>query len=200
MTAARETPLVLLRHGPTAWNAEGRIQGRTDRPLSAAGRDRVRQWRLPDDFHGYAWSTSPLVRARQTAALLGHPEAGVVPTLAEASWGDWEGELLAELRERLGAAMSELEARGLDFQPPGGESPRQVQDRLKPWLAEVAAAGQPTLAVVHKGVIRALYALAEGWDMRGDPIRKLKPERAYVFALAGDGTPRVVRTDLSLLP
>lgn len=200
MTAAAPTPLVLLRHGPTAWNAEGRIQGQSDQPLSAAGRDRVRQWRLPEALHGYVWVTSPLARARETAALLGHADAAVVRRLAEAGWGEWEGERLAELRERFGPAMTDLEARGLDFRPPGGESPREVQDRLKPWLAEVASAGRPTLAVAHKGVIRALYALAEGWDMRGKPPGKLNFGCAFVFELAGDGTPAVVRTDLELLP
>ena len=51
---------------------------------------------------------------------------------------------LADLRAELGPAMAENEARGLDFRPPGGESPREVQARLKPFLADLAA---PTVAV-----------------------------------------------------
>src|SRR3546814_15044213 len=65
--------------------------------------------------------------------------------------------------------MAANEARGLDFRPPGGESPRDVQDRLRPLLAELAAAGADVVAVSHKGVLRALYALASGWDLRGTP-------------------------------
>jgi probable phosphoglycerate mutase len=53
--------------------------------------------------------------------------------------------------------MTQNEAAGLDFRPPGGESPRDVQERLKPYLASLAG---PTIAVTHKGVLRALYALA----------------------------------------
>ena len=55
--------------------------------------------------------------------------------------------------------MSENEAAGLDFRPAGGESPRDVQDRLLPWLAGLRG---PTVAVTHKGVIRALYCPGHG--------------------------------------
>ena len=194
------TELVLLRHGPTAWNAEGRIQGRSDQPLSDAGRARVRDWRLPPAWHDHRWVTSPLGRARETAALLGHPDAEVVPELVETHWGDWEGEVLAELRVRLGETMAGNESRGLDFRPPGGESPRDLQVRLAPWLARVAAGGEPCLAVAHKGVIRALYALASGWDLRQDPPDKLQWDCAQTFHLAPDGQPAVARLNLALLP
>ena len=71
------------------------------------------------------------------------------PRLVEMHWGEWEGRLLAELRDELGAPMRENEARGWDFRPAGGESPREVWARIQPWLAEVAAAGEPTLAITH---------------------------------------------------
>jgi len=62
------TPLVLIRHGATDWNADGRIQGRSDPPLSAAGRRAVAAWRLPEEMTGpgaedWTWLTSPLERA-----------------------------------------------------------------------------------------------------------------------------------------
>ena len=120
MARTSQTELVLLRHGPTDWNAEGRIQGRSDRPLSREGRARVRAWRLPPAFEGYNWATSPLHRARETAALLGHQDAEVVAELVEADWGQWEGERLPELRARLGDVMAANEARGLDFRPRTG--------------------------------------------------------------------------------
>ena len=194
------TVLVLLRHGPTQWNAEGRIQGRSDRPLSAAGRAVVSAWRPPEAWAAYHWVTSPLSRARETAALLGHGDAAPEATLIETDWGDWEGCRLAELRQRHGGAMTRLEARGLDFRPPGGESPRDLQDRLRPWLAGLAAAGRPCVAVSHKGVIRALTALATDWDMTGRPPARLQPDSAQCFRLAGDGHPAVDRLNLSLLP
>ena len=57
-----EVPLVVLRHGATAWNEAKRIQGRSDQPLSESGRRQVGAWRLPSAFERYAWLTSPLHR------------------------------------------------------------------------------------------------------------------------------------------
>ncbi len=190
--------LLLLRHGPTAWNAEGRIQGRSDTPLSPRGEAAVSAWQLPPDAEQAWWYVSPLRRARRTASLLGHDEASVEPCLTEADWGTWEGERLSDLRARLGADLGENEARGLDFRPPGGESPRDLQQRVAPFLCRLAKAGRPAVAVTHKGIIRAVYALASGWDMRGDPPMKLKDEHAHLFGLPPDGTPHVRRLNLPL--
>ena len=199
MTAS-SVHLVMLRHGPTAWNDAGRIQGRSDQPLSAAGRAAVRGWRLPEAFRAHRWVASPLARARETAALMGHDEAAVEPALIETDWGRWEGRTLSELRERYGSEMAALEARGLDFRPPGGESPRDVQARLAPWLARLAADGQPLVAVCHKGVIRALTALASGWDMCGPPPEKIRNTAAHCFSVDAEGRPAVERLNLPLAP
>ncbi len=197
------TPLVVIRHGPTAWNAEGRIQGRSDVPLSPTGRDAVRTWRLPHEIGGagWVWLCSPLSRARETAGLL-NPEGNwrEDPALIEMDWGDWEGRVLAELRTAGGPEMGAAEARGLDFRPPGGESPRDVQARLVPFLASLAEAGAPSLAVTHKGVIRALYALASGWDMTGRPPVKLRDACAHRFTLDAGGRPHADRLNLDLAP
>lgn len=194
------TELVIIRHGPTAWNRAGRIQGRSDQLLDPGGRRLVRSMRLPAAWHGYRWVTSPLRRAHDTAALLGHPDAEAQTPLMETDWGEWEGESLADLRDRLGRDMARMENRGLDFRPPGGESPRDLQIRLAPWLAEVAGDGRPTVAVCHKGVMRALYALAAGWDMVGDPPHKLDANLAQVFTLDDRGHPRLARLNVALLP
>jgi len=203
MTAAIQ--LALLRHGPTAWNRSRRIQGRSDEPLDAAGRAQVARWRLPECWIARPWVTSPLRRCRETAALLaaGHRREATIavePRLIEMSHGNWEGERLAELRERLGDAMTALEDRGLDYRAPGGESPRDVQQRLVPWLAEIAAAKGDVLAVTHRGVIRALYAMAAGWDMTGKPPIKLQEDCLHLFAIASDGRPLIDRLNLSLIP
>ncbi|HET6223688.1 MAG TPA: histidine phosphatase family protein, partial [Dongiaceae bacterium] len=138
------TRLALLRHGPTEWNAARRLQGRADIPLSEQGREAVRSWRLPAPIRGFAWAASPLSRCVETAEILRRqlPEPGplrIEPRLIEMDFGVWEGETLAALRLAHGAHMSELEGRGLDFHAPGGESPRAVQDRLRPWLTEIVA-------------------------------------------------------------
>ena len=199
------TPLVLIRHGPTQWNLDRRIQGRANPPLAPAGRDAVAAWRLPPELAGaggadWIWLTSPLARARETTALLHAAAASVEPALIEMDWGAWEGRRLVDLRAEDSAAMASAEARGLDFQPPGGESPRQVQGRLRPLMARLAAHGKPTIAVTHKGVIRALYALAEGWEMTGEAPEKLRDGCAQCFRLGPDGRPETDQLNLPLAP
>lgn len=180
------TRLALLRHADTAWSIEGRIQGASDVPLLPGQTVRV-----AEALRAMRVVTSPLRRCVQTAALLGVPHAEREPRLAEMRWGAWEGKRLAELREQLGPAMAENEARGWDFRPEGGESPREVLARVRPWLVEVAARGEATLAITHRGVIRAVLAHALAWDLRGKAPARLDWRAAHLFALAPDGTPAV---------
>ena len=193
--------LLFIRHGPTEWNEAGRIQGRRDVPLAPRARDALSQLRLPDRFEERCrWAASPLLRARQTAHALGAAEPEIEPRLVEMDWGEWEGRSLPALREELGAAMRENEARGLDFETPAGDSPRRVQARLRPWLGEVATAGRPVAAVSHKGVGRALLALALGWDLGERAPVRLRWERAHRFEVSRSGEPRLVEPNLALVP
>ncbi len=160
--------LALIRHAATDWNELRRLQGRVDRPLSPAGRSRAQQQRLPAEFEDFDWHCSPLQRARQSAELLGIADYRVDQALIEMDWGDWEGQVFKQLRRELGDSVRANEARGLDFRPPGGESPREVQLRLSDWLVKVAAVQQDIGAVAHQGTVRCIYALARGWDMRGE--------------------------------
>lgn len=193
--------LLLIRHGATAWNEAGRIQGRSDPPLSPAGRADVERWRLPPEAGGARWICSPLARARDTAEILHGAPVEDEPLLIETDWGAWEGCTLAALRDELGPEMADNEARGLDFRPPGGESPRDVQQRVRPLLAKLAQETDGTVvAVTHKGVIRAVYALASGWDMRAKPPVKLRNDCAQGFTLAADGQPVIDTLNLPLAP
>jgi probable phosphoglycerate mutase len=192
--------LLLIRHGPTAWNQAGRLQGRSDPPLSPEGRAAVAAWVLPPAAAAARWITSPLVRARQTAEILRGEPQPVEPRLVESDWGAWEGRTLAELRAELGADLAGNEARGLDFRPPGGESPRDVQQRLRPLLAALAEAAGTAVAVTHKGVIRAVYALACGWDMRANPPTKLRDGCAQGFTLDPSGQPAIDALNIPLRP
>ena len=193
------TLLALVRHAETPWSKQGRVQGRTDIALSEAGRTALTARQLPAEFRDLRAFTSPLRRCTETAALLGLGHAQHEPRLAEMSWGEWEGRVLAELRAQFGDAMRENEARGLDFTPPGGESPRKVLARVGGWLGEIATAGRSTLAVTHRGVIRAIFATATGWDMLGKPSLKLDWNALHVFRLDRDGAPSAVRMNVPLL-
>lgn len=171
-------------------------------PLSGEGRAMVEGWRLPDGIASFVWVTSPLRRCRETTEILRrrHRAAGplqVEPQLTEMSFGDWEGRTLAELRSIHGAALAEREGRGLDFRAPAGESPRDVQDRLGPWLQELAARDKDVLAIAHKGVIRALYALASGWEMREKAAHRLNENCLHAFAVDRSGL-RIERLNIPL--
>lgn len=176
--------LCLLRHLPTDWNHEKRLQGRTDRPLAPATAVEM----LPYDPAHWRLVSSPLRRAVETARLLFGAEPEIVTALTEMDWGTFEGRRLTDLRHELGDALARNEAQGLDFRPPGGESPRDVQARLRDWLVEVAGSDRDIIAVSHKGVMRAAHAMATGWDMTADAPDRVDYRRPQVYRLAPDGT------------
>jgi len=190
--------IILLRHGPTEWNARKRIQGRIDNPLSEIGIEQVKRRRLPAELRRMTWYTSPLRRARETAELLGIASPVIEQALVEMHWGDWEGEILKPLRKRLGDEMRDNEARGLDFRPPNGESPRQVRQRIEAWLKKLALKNQDCAVVSHKGIIRCVYSLACGWDMCGESPVKFDWDGAHEFHFDKTGKLANSYTSISL--
>jgi broad specificity phosphatase PhoE len=191
------TLLAMLRHAPTDWNKARRLQGRADIALSAQSRQELGARRLPDDVADFKALCSPLRRCRETASLL-----GLSPTeearLIEMHWGEYEGHTLPDLRRKYGATLAAQEKLGLDFRPPGGESPRDVQTRIAPLLGEIAADPHPILAVTHRGVIRAIYALATGWNMCDDAPDELDLYALHLFRLSANGAPDVVQLNIPL--
>ena len=149
------TELLLVRHGETDWNADGRLQGHTDRPLSDYGREQAR--RLADDLVGEALDAiyaSDLARARETAEIVGERldlPVALDPDLREKDWGNWEG---LTSTERLGVA-------------PVGESTAQHQKRMLAALARIAAKhpNGRVLVVTHGGSMRRVQTEALGFAM-----------------------------------
>ncbi|MBL8701803.1 MAG: histidine phosphatase family protein [Alphaproteobacteria bacterium] len=192
------TLVALLRHAPTDWNRDKRLQGRADIAITASSRAELATRRVPAPYDNWRTLSSPLARCLDTAAALGlvvTPE----PRLVEMDWGAYQGQTIDELRQRHGADFGANERRGLDMLPPGGESPRQVQARVAPLLAAIARDGRPTLLVTHRGVIRAVYAAAVGWTMTGDPPHALELYGTLqVFALDANGAPRIEALNVAL--
>jgi len=190
-----------IRHASTHWNAQGRMQGRRDIPLSVDGRNDAATWRLPGAIanEGRCLS-SPLARAIETARLLGHRAPEVEPALTEMDWGAWEGFTHAELRARFGAEFTRNERLGLDFQPPGGESPRDVVARVARWLDSIVATPGPLVVVTHNGVLRALLALATGWDMTSKPPVRLAPASMHRFSVDRAARPAILECNVALRP
>jgi broad specificity phosphatase PhoE len=159
---SRSLTLLLVRHGETAWNAEGRWQGQRDIPLSDAGRAqsaalgrRLAERPRPDRCY-----VSDLSRAIETAQLLACGDFAVLPTLRERSFGAWEGLMRAEVRERFGAATH----------PDDGEAWSSVWERMQDALQAIwddtAVFGDAATALVvgHGGSLKVLVALALGSD------------------------------------
>lgn len=178
--------LYLLRHGRTAWNETGRIQGRADIPLSPLGHAEIESITLPERWLKLKWYCSPLARARLTARLLGTVDAEIVPALIETNWGEFEGLTLAEIERQI-ITHQLSPARGLDMQPPGGESPRMVARRLESWLIHPANTGRDSFCVTHKGVMRAALNLATGWDMQTPFCHKINWRLPLSFTIAPNG-------------
>jgi broad specificity phosphatase PhoE len=156
----------LARHGETAANAEGRVQGWLDPPLNERGRAQARALaREAKALDLRALYSSQLVRARETAGAVGEHvglEAVVDDRLAESNRGEWEGRLLRDI-EREDADNWHAWQRGDEnFRFPGGESIREHVDRVAEALGDVAAGELPALVVCHGGSIRcALIAHGE---------------------------------------
>ena len=192
-------PIALIRHGPTDWNAEHRLQGRADRPLSDEGRAKVSGWKVPAAYKSYDWVASPLSRAQQTAELLALDILRLEPDIVEMDWGDWEGHTRTELDEIYGDEVSKRAALGLDLRPHNGESPRDVRDRVADWARTIANSGTPTGAVCHQGIIRAALSLATGWSMVGKPPEKMDWESVHIFHAHADGRFEIAELNVSLL-
>src|ERR1700743_3873441 len=111
-----------LRHGPTEWNAWGRIQGHTDIGLSDEGAAKMAALRMPAGIAASRVFVRPLARARQTANLLGLAGETIDRRLMEQHWGEWEGLTRDEIRSQYGEDVFHRSGQGLDFRPFGGES------------------------------------------------------------------------------
>lgn len=175
--------LALLRHGHTAWNRVGRLQGRSDIPLDDTAMTDLSALALPAKWQEADLVASPLRRAVDTAALVAGRPPTVVPALIEMNWGDWEGQHGATLAADETSGFRHIENWGWDYCPPGGEPPRALRERLQPWLANLQ---KDTVAICHIGTMRVLLAMATGWDFDGPAPFRIKRNRLFVLSIDGE--------------
>ena len=192
------TAIALIRHGPTIWNEQKRLQGQADMPLSIDGRKRVKTWTVPEEFINFTWFASPLSRARQTADLLGLT-IEVEPQIIEMDWGEWEGQTGPELREKYGSEFIQRQKDGLDLRPEGGESPRDVRERVHDWAVRMEKTGLPVGAVAHQGIIRVMVSLATGWNTINPPPQEIDWDAVQLFKISSDGNVKIDQLNISLL-
>lgn len=146
------TTLLLVRHGETDWNAAGRLQGHTDRPLNEYGRSQAEALaeKLAADEIDAVYA-SDLARARETAGIVAARLGLAVALhadLREKNWGNWEGLTAAE-RERV------------DFE---GETTGAHRERTLRVLRSIAEQhpGERVVAVTHGGSIRRVQTSVLG--------------------------------------
>jgi len=148
--------LLLVRHGLTAWNAERRLQGHTDIPLTDVGRHQVRKLAPVVSNMGYVRSiSSDLVRAKESATLLGAPRVETDEGLRERNAGDWTGHVVDELKR-----SREVDWAGWHggySAPDGAENWGEFTQRVTNSIGKLAEKfpGENCLVVCHGGVIRA---------------------------------------------
>lgn len=165
--------LVLVRHGESTWNIEGRYQGRLDPPLSPRGREQAQT--LSARLYREALAridknrltgivSSPLLRARDTAQIcaeaLGLPVV-IDERLTEISHGEWEGKLREEIATRWPEMLAAWRADPHTVQFPGGETLDDVRSRFESFLKDLRGE-RGVLAVTHDVIIRIAILLAQG--------------------------------------
>jgi bisphosphoglycerate-dependent phosphoglycerate mutase family 1 len=165
--------LLILRHGQSEWNAEGRWQGWIDSPLTASGEAQARARGAALAADGIDAATvfaSDLQRARRTAELIAEALRARVATdarLRERHGGEWQGHTAAEIDDRWPGMRDQWRRRELHA-PPGAETDDVVLARFDAALPHVIAATEPArdaLIVTHGGMLR-LVADRAGIDSR----------------------------------
>jgi len=147
------TSLLFVRHGETDWNAEGRLQGHTDRPLNDDGRRQAEALadRLAGEDAVDAIYASDLSRARETAEIVGERLGLTVvidPDLREKNWGNWEG-------------LTGDERASVEFV---GESTEAHRERVLRAVRRIAERhpDQRIVVVTHGGSLRRIQAALNG--------------------------------------
>ncbi len=196
------TRLLVIRHGETAWNTEGRIQGHIDIPLNDKGRwqaDRLATALIDEDIH--AIYSSDLERARDTAqavaSALNQP-LQLHTGLRERHFGRLEGNTQAEVAAQWPEEGRRWRERDPSYGPEGGETLQAFYERSVGVLTALAQQhpGQTIVVVAHGGVLDCFYRAANrlpldvprSWKVGNACVNRLlySPEGFTMLAWADD--------------
>jgi len=178
--------LLLVRHGVSTWNREGRFQGHLDPPLDASGVTEARRLAtrlVREELPALRIVSSPLRRATATAEALvtalaaagGAPDLSTDARLMEIGQGDWEGLTHNELEAADPDRYAAWRADGGSSQPPGAEPLVDAQRRVAAAVDELTDEPAAAICLVSHGGILRLAArhllgldLARAWSMDVD--------------------------------
>ena len=187
MPDSQATRVLAIRHGETAWNVDGRIQGQLDVPLNDTGRWQVHRLALAVADEGIvAIYSSDLLRALETAQAVARGCGEPITTdvgLRERGFGVFEGLSYVEITQRWPDQAERWRKRDPDFSAEGGESLRQFSARAVGTVARLAAPhpGETIAVVSHGGVMDCLYRAAthlaldapRSWQLGNASINRL---------------------------
>ncbi|KAK9690089.1 hypothetical protein RND81_09G104300 [Saponaria officinalis] len=160
--------VVLVRHGQSTWNAEGRIQGSSNfsvlTPKGEAQAETSRQMLLDDSFD--VCFTSPLSRSKRTAEIIwGNRDAPMIPDtdLREIDLYSFQGLLKHEGKEKFGPAFRMWQVDAPNFVIDDHYPVRELWSRARNcWDRILAHESKSVLVVAHNAVNQALVATAIG--------------------------------------
>jgi alpha-ribazole phosphatase len=168
------TRLILIRHGQTDWNVEGRWQGQADVPLNEHGREQAT--RMASALAGVriaAIYSSDLKRARETAEVLAQfmgVKLKIDPRLREIHQGEWQGLLISDIQTKYAKEFQKRRENPLSVAPPGGETALQVTKRVSGAIEEISRKHpDETVAVVSHGFVIAAILM----HYRKIPVEKI---------------------------
>ena len=181
------TRILAIRHGETTWNAEKRIQGQLDTPLSTRGQWQAEQAGLSLSGEQFdAIYASDLQRAMHTAqAIAAHHDLSVTPDqgLRERHFGSFEGLTWTEIQARWPDQSLSWQKRDQWFTPGNGESLSELRERVLSAVHAIAErhSGQHIVIAAHGGVMDVLYRAANGvaidaprtWELGNTAINRL---------------------------
>ncbi len=177
--------LYILRHGQTKWNAEHRIQGTLDSPLTSTGIAQAKsQHRIlsRQPLDGFQCFASPQGRAARTAEIA---LAGLIdpivhdPRLVEIGVGDWEGQRRDQLLQDRPSDESEESALDLYERAPGGEGFIALRERCRGFLGDLQG---PAVLVTHGITSRMLRLVLLDLDIAD--IGRLEGGQGNVYFLS----------------
>ena len=183
--------LILVRHGQTDWNVNGRYMGWTDEGLNAEGlrqagmlAQRLERWPISAVY------SSPLKRAFRTAEMAAGPHSLPVQSvedLGEMRIGAWEGMFAGDIAARYPELWKTWRTSPGDFRMPGGESLGEVRERAVRAFNRMtdSSEGKMVLAVTHDVVVRLLAAHCLG--VSEDIYRRLEVGNASMTVIERDG-------------
>ena len=177
------TSIVLIRHGETDWNIEGRYQGQADPPLNNQGVQQAKKLTTElQDIGLDILYTSTLRRTKQTADIINKMLMIPVkdePRLQEIHQGDWQTRLRSEIEDLYPELFLEWETDPWKVTPPGGEHLSEVQSRVYAAIDEILQNNEQKMIglVTHRIPIALIKVRYQ--DMDPDIVRSIHLPNAY---------------------